>query len=95
MVDSYTDNRRLALVFEAKFGSGRLLVCSVDVVGDLEKRPVARQLKRSLLDYIECWRNGRWYEPPVNLDSLAKAFRAGTHHSSAIFFKRNVLLSLD
>lgn len=48
---------------------------------------------RSLLDYIECWRNGRWYEPPVNLDSLAKAFRAGTHHSSAIFFKRNVLLS--
>jgi PBSX family phage portal protein len=48
---------------------------------------------RSLLDYIECYRNGRWYEPPVNLDGLSKAFRAGTHHSSAIFFKRNVLLS--
>lgn len=48
---------------------------------------------RSMLDYIECWRNGRWYEPPVNLDGLAKAFRAGTHHSSAIYFKRNVLLS--
>lgn len=48
---------------------------------------------RSLLDYIECWRNGRWYEPPINLDGLAKAFRAGTHHSSAIYFKRNVLLS--
>lgn len=48
---------------------------------------------RSLLDYIECWRNGRWYEPPVSMDGLAKAFRAGPHHSSAIFFKRNVLLS--
>lgn len=48
---------------------------------------------RNLLDYIECWRNGRWYEPPVSMDGLAKAFRAGPHHSSAIFFKRNVLLS--
>ena len=52
VVDSYTENRRLALVFEAKFGAGRLLVCSVDIANDLEKRPVARQLRRSLLDYM-------------------------------------------
>lgn len=46
---------------------------------------------RDILDYAECWLNGRWYEPPVNLNGLAKAFRAGIHHSSAIYFKRNLL----
>lgn len=49
--------------------------------------------RRELLDYAECWMNGRWYEPPVSLEGLAKAFRASTHHSSALFFKRNVLAS--
>lgn len=48
---------------------------------------------RGILDYIECWMNGKWYEPPVSLDGLAKAFRASTHHSSSLFFKRNVLAS--
>lgn len=48
---------------------------------------------REILDYIECWTNGRWYEPPISLDGLAKSFRASTHHSSSIYFKRNILLS--
>jgi len=61
VVDAYADNRRLALVFEAKFGAGRLLVCSVDIVSDLEKRPVARQLRRSLLDYMA----GPMFQPDV------------------------------
>ncbi|MDZ5457016.1 phage portal protein [Azohydromonas lata] len=51
-------------------------------------------LQREILDYIECWMNGRWYEPPVSLDGLAKAFRANPHHTSSIYFKRNVLASL-
>jgi PBSX family phage portal protein len=37
--------------------------------------------------------NGRWYEPPVSWEGLAKSFRSSTHHSSAIYFKRNLLLS--
>ncbi len=49
--------------------------------------------RREILDYTECWMNGRWYEPPVTLGGIAKAFRASTHHSSSIFFKRNILLS--
>lgn len=48
---------------------------------------------RDILDYAECWLNGRWYEPPVNFNGLAKAFRAGTHHASALYFKRNLLVS--
>ncbi len=46
-----------------------------------------------LLDYVEAWFNGRWYEPPVSLDGLAKSLRASTHHASAIYFKRNLLAS--
>ncbi|HEY5804844.1 MAG TPA: phage portal protein [Lysobacter sp.] len=49
--------------------------------------------RRELLDYIECLDNGRWYEPPVSFDGLAKAFRSSPHHSSAIFVKRNILTS--
>lgn len=48
---------------------------------------------RDILSYIECWANGRWYEPPINPGGLAKAFHASTHHASALYFKRNVLAS--
>ncbi|MEH6565114.1 MAG: phage portal protein [Halopseudomonas sp.] len=48
---------------------------------------------RDILDHTECWLNGKWYEPPISMNGLAKAFRAGPHHSSALFFKRNMLAS--
>jgi PBSX family phage portal protein len=52
--------------------------------------------RATMLDMLECWDNGRWYEPPVSLDGLARAFRASPHHSSAIILKRNMLAaSLD
>lgn len=49
--------------------------------------------RRELLDYVECMRMGKWYEPPLSLDGLARMFRAATHHSSAIYVKRNILVS--
>jgi len=61
VVDNYMENRRLAYVFEARVGNGRLLVCSVDVTSDLATRPVARQLRRSLLDYAA----GPLFQPDV------------------------------
>jgi PBSX family phage portal protein len=51
---------------------------------------------RQLIDMLECWHNERWYEPPLPLDGLARAFRVSPHHSSAIVLKRNLLVaSLD
>lgn len=47
--------------------------------------------RRQLLDLLECWHNGRWYEPPLPLDGLARAFRASPHHESAITYKVNLL----
>ncbi|CAJ8280949.1 portal protein [Burkholderia pseudomallei] len=49
--------------------------------------------RAEILDYVECWSNGEWFEPPVSFAGLAKSFRASTHHSSALFFKANVLAS--
>ena len=52
VIDDYHRNHRLGAVFEARVGGGRLLVCSLDVERDLDSRPVARQLRRSLLAYV-------------------------------------------
>lgn len=36
--------------------------------------------------------NGNYYQPPVSLEGLAKMARANTHHESALFFKRNMVM---
>ncbi len=52
VIDDWFTNRRLGLVFEARVGEGKLLVCSIDLESDLANRPVARQMRRSLLRYM-------------------------------------------
>ncbi|HWQ12152.1 MAG TPA: glycoside hydrolase family 2 TIM barrel-domain containing protein [Roseiflexaceae bacterium] len=51
-IDTWFEARRLGLLFEARAGGGRLMVCSMDLSGDLERRLVARQLRHSLLRYM-------------------------------------------
>ncbi len=51
-IDDWNRNYKLGLVFECRVGDGRLVVCAVDLDHSLETRPVARQLRRSLLDYM-------------------------------------------
>lgn len=46
---------------------------------------------REILDYLECWQNGRWYEPPVSLAGLAKATRSSVYLNSGLAFRRNAL----
>jgi hypothetical protein len=50
-IDRPDRNHKLALIYETKVGKGRLLVCTLDLNRDLEHRPVARQLRHSLLQY--------------------------------------------
>ncbi|WP_416261809.1 phage portal protein [Gibbsiella quercinecans] len=56
--------------------------------------PIPMLDRREILDYLECSIVDRWYEPPVCFHGLAKTFRAAVHHSSPIYMKRNVLVSL-
>jgi len=52
IIDDWVSNRQLALIFEAKAGKGRIIVCGADLMNDLETRPEARQLRASLLKYM-------------------------------------------
>jgi hypothetical protein len=52
-VDDWNRNYKLGLLFEAKVGSGRLMVASADLDSDLDQRVVARQLRKSVLDYMD------------------------------------------
>ena len=51
-IDDWNTNRRLGLIFECRVGRGKLLVCSADLVNDLENRPAAQQLRQSLMSYM-------------------------------------------
>jgi hypothetical protein len=53
MIDDWFVCRKLGLVFEASVGQGKLIVCSIDLMKDLETRPVARQLRYSLIKYMQ------------------------------------------
>lgn len=49
--------------------------------------------RREILDYLECPVVGKYYEPPISFDGLARSSRASVHHASAMQVKRNVLVS--
>jgi len=68
VIDDWFTNRRLALVFEAKVHGGKLIVCGIDLRSNLKKRPVARQLRHSLLSYM----NSRAFDPDksINLNTI-------------------------
>ncbi|HQU86559.1 MAG TPA: glycoside hydrolase family 2 TIM barrel-domain containing protein, partial [Pyrinomonadaceae bacterium] len=51
-IDDWNRNYKLGMIFEVKVGKGKLLVSSADLENDLENRIVARQLRKSILDYM-------------------------------------------
>jgi len=59
MVDNFANNRKLASLFEGSIGSGKLVVASFDLATDLDKRPVAKQMLISILNYM----NGVSFNP--------------------------------
>jgi hypothetical protein len=65
LIDTWFENRRLALAFEAKCGGGKIIVCSINLTGDLDNRPPARQLFCSMLNYM----NSEAFNPDVEVDA--------------------------
>ncbi|HEY4785915.1 MAG TPA: sugar-binding domain-containing protein [Bacteroidales bacterium] len=63
-IDTWFINRRLALLFEANVGKGRIMVCSADLQKNLGNRPAARQLLYSLTNYM----NSDKFSPKYNID---------------------------
>ena len=86
-VTDFHYNRRIASIFEAKVGKGKLLVCGYDISKEQgEKFPEAAQLRKSLVDYtlskkftpdttIEVKDMDKlFYDPSLKLQKLPKKF---------------------
>lgn len=52
VVDSFAQNRKLGLAFEARVGQGKIFITAIDLKTDLENRPAARQLRHGFLEYV-------------------------------------------
>ena len=52
VIDNWVRAHELGLLFEFRIGESRILVCAMDIVNDLEQRVVARQLRHSLVRYM-------------------------------------------
>lgn len=63
VIDNPERAHRLGALFEARVGEGKLMVCSIDLVGQKD-RPEARQLLASLLQYM----NSEAFRPATAVD---------------------------
>ncbi len=52
VIDNFFRNRMLSNVFQTRVGDGHLVFSAIDLHSELDHRPVARQLKYSLLNYM-------------------------------------------
>lgn len=71
-VDTYEENRKLGISFEATVGQGKLFVLCADDSKDIDKRPAMRQLLLSVRNYVAS-------------DKFAPATALQLHELDAIF----------
>ncbi|MEO1584285.1 MAG: discoidin domain-containing protein [Planctomycetota bacterium] len=90
-IDDWVDPRSLGLLFEARVGQGKVLICGVDLETDLAGRPAARALRASLTDYarsdafaprqrLEGWELTRLFREPSEMQKLNAAVTASNAH---------------
>jgi hypothetical protein len=64
-IDTWFVNRKIGMLFEARVGQGRIIVCSADLESNLARRPVARQLLESIVAYM----NSNTFRPNFTVDA--------------------------
>jgi len=70
VIDNFYKNRKMANVLEARMGQGKLIITSMDISHNLDKRPAARQLRYSLEQYMS---SGN-FNPAVELNAGQLAY---------------------
>lgn len=63
VIDNFERNHKLGLIFEGRVGQGRILICTVDLLGQ-QDLPEVRQLLHSLLRYVD----SQAFDPKDELD---------------------------
>ncbi|HVN57716.1 MAG TPA: glycoside hydrolase family 2 TIM barrel-domain containing protein [Bacteroidales bacterium] len=65
MIDTWFENRRLALLFESRTGGGNLMVCGIDLMGRGSLNPATKQFAAALLNYM----NSSGFKPSVRVSA--------------------------
>ncbi|WP_145317317.1 sugar-binding domain-containing protein [Paenibacillus xylanexedens] len=52
VIPNFAHNRKLMNLAEYTIGKGKLMICGIDIEHDMNSRPVAAQLRKSLIDYM-------------------------------------------
>lgn len=75
-IDTWHHNRKLGMVVEARVLGGKLFMTTFDIDRDLENRPVARQMRKSILNYL----NSDCFNPimEVNPELISSLFTEET-----------------
>lgn len=66
-IDTWFVSRKIGMLFEARVGKGKLVMTSMDITHNLDRRIVARQMRQSILAYMQSARfQPQWeIEPSV------------------------------
>ncbi|SFV34618.1 Glycosyl hydrolases family 2, TIM barrel domain [Thermoflavifilum thermophilum] len=82
-IDTWFRNRRLALIWEAKVGKGKILACSSDLETNSKKYPEANQLLYAIIQYMQSSAFQPKYVVSVHqIESLFSSNdQSGTYHS--------------
>lgn len=62
-IDTWFINRKIGMLFEANVLNGKVLMTSMDITSKPEKRVVARQMHKAILDYM----NSDAFRPTANI----------------------------
>ncbi len=52
-IDTWHVSRKLGMLIEARVGKGSLLMTTMDITNQLDNRPVARQMRKAILAYMQ------------------------------------------
>jgi hypothetical protein len=64
-IDTWFVSRKIGMLFEAKVGKGKLVMTTMDLTRNLDKRLVARQMRESILHYMQ----SEQFNPQWTLDA--------------------------
>lgn len=78
-IDTWHVSRKLGMAFEANVAGGRLLMTTMDITRDLAHRPVAAQMRKAILDYMD----SPDFRPALILDA-GQIRNLFDHHAPAV-----------
>ena len=85
-IDTWFVSRKAGTLFEANVLNGKLIMTSMDITSDLNNRIVARQLKKSIIDYMQSDKFRPEFSTDINIvkdlfEKTAPRVNMSTHDS--------------